>query len=223
VEIEELSIKNEACQNQLQVAMRAYMEMENVYKRQLRYHEDAEKVAQQRQIAKIVKPIGSQDQNTSFGSFFWGLFSSKPTLPLKQSLTHSEKQGYLTKQGAIIKNWQKRWVVLEGNNLYYFKDHEAQEPRGVIALEDCTIQDAYEQMKRPFCFAIVHPANRAFYFMATSQPELESWMAALNEKIIYLRRLKRPPSKWEKSEAPVGRPRSKTIGSAQERPHLILV
>lgn len=31
------------------------------------------------------------------------------------------KEGYLTKLGGRIKNWKKRWFVLEDGKLYYYK------------------------------------------------------------------------------------------------------
>ena len=32
-----------------------------------------------------------------------------------------QKVGELKKQGAIRKNWKKRWFVLQESNLFYFK------------------------------------------------------------------------------------------------------
>ena len=32
-----------------------------------------------------------------------------------------DKDGFLTKQGGAIKTWKKRWFVLKGDTLYYFK------------------------------------------------------------------------------------------------------
>jgi hypothetical protein len=30
-------------------------------------------------------------------------------------------QGYLTKQGKVVKNWKRRWFVLQESRLFYYK------------------------------------------------------------------------------------------------------
>jgi len=40
----------------------------------------------------------------------------------------------MTKQGGSWKSWKKRWFVLSGSNLYYFKTRKDTEQTGVIDL-----------------------------------------------------------------------------------------
>lgn len=47
-----------------------------------------------------------------------------------------EKSGYLIKQGHRVKNWKRRWFVLKGNTLSYFKSPRSIKPNGVINVED---------------------------------------------------------------------------------------
>ena len=43
-----------------------------------------------------------------------------------------ERSGWLTKQGAIVKSWKRRYFVLKDGFLYYFKSENAESPQGVI-------------------------------------------------------------------------------------------
>lgn len=45
------------------------------------------------------------------------------------------KEGWLVKQGHLIKNWKRRWFVLEYPLLHYYKTPEDSTPRGTI---DCS-------------------------------------------------------------------------------------
>ena len=42
------------------------------------------------------------------------------------------KQGYLTKQGHIIRNWKKRSFVLMRDELKYYKSETEKKPQGKI-------------------------------------------------------------------------------------------
>lgn len=48
------------------------------------------------------------------------------------------KEGYLTKQGIVVKNWKKRWFVMEGTLLAYFKKPKDVFPAGYIVFKDAT-------------------------------------------------------------------------------------
>jgi small GTP-binding protein len=53
---------------------------------------------------------------------------------------NARKKGYLTKQGHFIINWKRRWFVLKGDYLYYYKTMTDDMPAGVIYLRDCTVR-----------------------------------------------------------------------------------
>lgn len=40
---------------------------------------------------------------------------------LFQTFYNPEREGYLAKQGGRVKTWKRRWFILTGNCLYYFK------------------------------------------------------------------------------------------------------
>ncbi|KAB1271751.1 Rho GTPase-activating protein 22 [Camelus dromedarius] len=46
------------------------------------------------------------------------------------------KAGWLKKQRSIMKNWQQRWFVLRGDQLFYYKDKDETKPQ--IALSSLT-------------------------------------------------------------------------------------
>eukprot|EP00727_Mastigamoeba_balamuthi_P008354 m51a1_g4140 putative ankyrin repeat-containing protein (800) ;mRNA; f:215536-218378 len=50
-----------------------------------------------------------------------------------------EKNGWLTKQGGRIKTWRRRWFVLKGNSLSYFRTPQDHEPLGVIILRNLSV------------------------------------------------------------------------------------
>uniref|UniRef100_A0A672KJH4 Dual adapter for phosphotyrosine and 3-phosphotyrosine and 3-phosphoinositide-like n=1 Tax=Sinocyclocheilus grahami TaxID=75366 RepID=A0A672KJH4_SINGR len=62
------------------------------------------------------------------------------------------KEGYLVKQGAIIKNWKQRWFTLNRYELKYFKDKMFVEPIRTLDLTECSaVQFDYSQ-ERVNCF-----------------------------------------------------------------------
>ncbi|XP_070926056.1 rho GTPase-activating protein 22 isoform X24 [Macaca nemestrina] len=42
------------------------------------------------------------------------------------------KAGWLKKQRSIMKNWQQRWFVLRGDQLFYYKDKDEIKPQGSL-------------------------------------------------------------------------------------------
>jgi len=50
-----------------------------------------------------------------------------------ESLQPSEREGFLTKCGGSVQSWKKRWFILKGPNLYYFKNKKDKKATGVIA------------------------------------------------------------------------------------------
>lgn len=40
---------------------------------------------------------------------------------LLSSITPGDKEGWLIKSGGSVKSWKRRWAVLKGDKLYYFK------------------------------------------------------------------------------------------------------
>ncbi|XP_020928738.1 rho GTPase-activating protein 22 isoform X6 [Sus scrofa] len=51
------------------------------------------------------------------------------------------KAGWLKKQRSIMKNWQQRWFVLRGDQLFYYKDKDETKPQGFISLQGTQVTE----------------------------------------------------------------------------------
>ncbi|XP_044519519.1 rho GTPase-activating protein 25 isoform X2 [Gracilinanus agilis] len=63
----------------------------------------------------------------------------QPSSP--SALERPLKIGWLKKQRSIVKNWQQRYFVLKGQQLYYYKDEEDAKPQGSMYLPGGTIKE----------------------------------------------------------------------------------
>eukprot|EP01101_Sappina_pedata_P004270 TRINITY_DN1781_c0_g1_i1.p1 TRINITY_DN1781_c0_g1~~TRINITY_DN1781_c0_g1_i1.p1 ORF type:complete len:487 (-),score=168.05 TRINITY_DN1781_c0_g1_i1:116-1576(-) len=91
----------------------------------------------------------------------------------------ADKEGELTKQGHIVKNWKVRWFVLKGSKLFYLKDKNSEKPISTVDVRGCTVC-RLENQSRPFCFQLVAPAeNKIFLISCRSNEDLRGWMDSL--------------------------------------------
>ncbi|XP_061315232.1 rho GTPase-activating protein 22 isoform X1 [Pezoporus flaviventris] len=105
------------------------------------------------------------------------------------------KCGWLKKQRSIMKNWQQRWFVLRGDQLFYYKDEEETKPQGLILLQGNQVNELPPNPDEPgkHLFEIAPggagdrekmPVNHeAFLLMANSQNEMEDWVKAIRRVI----------------------------------------
>uniref|UniRef100_A0A667XDL5 Dual adapter for phosphotyrosine and 3-phosphotyrosine and 3-phosphoinositide n=1 Tax=Myripristis murdjan TaxID=586833 RepID=A0A667XDL5_9TELE len=97
------------------------------------------------------------------------------------------KEGYLVKQGAIVKNWKQRWFTLNRYELKYFKDKMCEEPLRTLDLRACSaVQFDYSQ-DRVNCFCLVFP-ERTFYLCAKTGVEADEWIKILRWKLSQIRK-----------------------------------
>ncbi|NXH36505.1 RHG22 protein, partial [Myiagra hebetior] len=117
---------------------------------------------------------------------------SRPSSPNPQERVL--KCGWLKKQRSIMKNWQQRWFVLRGDQLFYYKDEEETKPQGCSS----TTRQVIELGKRLEVPVSCHSAfcqggagdrekmpvnHEAFLLMANSQNEMEDWVKAIRRVI----------------------------------------
>jgi hypothetical protein len=100
--------------------------------------------------------------------------------------THS---GWLTKQGHLVKNWKRRWFVLEYPLLHYYKSPEDTTPRGSINCEQVTLSEtiALERTRKENCFMVHHPDRKVYYLQAEDEADMMRWVKAIrNERKVGL-------------------------------------
>lgn len=100
------------------------------------------------------------------------------------SLNPPDKEGFLTKQGGSIKTWRRRWFVLKGKKLVYFKTKTDVEATGIIELEaDSFVRDERDKdKKRRFMFS-VGTSRRVFFMHADTETEMKQWIEAIKGNI----------------------------------------
>ncbi|XP_016062623.1 PREDICTED: pleckstrin homology domain-containing family A member 1 isoform X5 [Miniopterus natalensis] len=96
------------------------------------------------------------------------------------------KAGYCVKQGAVMKNWKRRYFQLDENTIGYFKSELEKEPLRVIPLKEVhKVQECKQSdiMLRDNLFEIV-TSSRTFYVQADSPEEMHSWIKAVSGAIV---------------------------------------
>ncbi|XP_068455365.1 pleckstrin homology domain-containing family A member 1-like isoform X1 [Clinocottus analis] len=96
------------------------------------------------------------------------------------------KAGYCVKQGALMKNWKRRYFMLEENAVSYYKSDLEREALRVIPLKEIhKVQECKqsELMQRDNLFEMV-TGSRTFYMQADSPEDMHSWIKAVSGAIV---------------------------------------
>jgi len=101
------------------------------------------------------------------------------------SLEPFDKAGWMIKQGGSIKTWKRRWGVLQGNTLWYFKTKNDTEATGFIIMnENSFVHD--ESKKRKNMISVNgrgYKRPRVFFIYFDSPKETQEWMEALQKAV----------------------------------------
>ncbi|XP_048586759.1 pleckstrin homology domain-containing family H member 1 isoform X2 [Nematostella vectensis] len=98
------------------------------------------------------------------------------TVSLKKG--DQRKEGYLTKLGGRIKNWKKRWFVLQDGKLYYFKtpNETNRKPLGQVPLDgSCRIS----RTEGALTIEVATP-KRTYYLSGETSDEVDEWLRVLH-------------------------------------------
>ncbi|XP_002737265.2 dual adapter for phosphotyrosine and 3-phosphotyrosine and 3-phosphoinositide-like [Saccoglossus kowalevskii] len=104
-----------------------------------------------------------------------------------QTMAISSKEGFLTKEGGIIKSWKTRWFVLCRNEFKYYKSREDSTPIRVLDLRECqgVDYDHYRIKDKENCFIVEFP-DRTFYLFANTKTEADEWVRQLQWQVRHL-------------------------------------
>jgi hypothetical protein len=96
-----------------------------------------------------------------------------------------KKKGFLTKQGALVKNWKRRhFEMVEEDGvlrLYYFKaaDDPPEKAKGVIDLKGCVVMTLADRKDVQNLFALGPQTDRLYILSASSVQERDDWISTL--------------------------------------------
>ncbi|XP_016871965.1 rho GTPase-activating protein 22 isoform X16 [Homo sapiens] len=144
----------------------------------------------------MLSPKIRQARRARSKSLVMGEQSRSPgRMPCPHRLGPVLKAGWLKKQRSIMKNWQQRWFVLRGDQLFYYKDKDEIKPQGFISLQGTQVTELPPGPEDPgkHLFEISPggagerekvPANpEALLLMASSQRDMEDWVQAIRRVI----------------------------------------
>jgi RAC serine/threonine-protein kinase len=94
------------------------------------------------------------------------------------------QEGWLTKEGGTIKNWKKRWCILQDNKITYYEKKGGKQ-RGYIPLRVMEKVQPLNYKKKKNCFEIQTP-DRNYHMFSSSQEVMQNWVDILNAELAKL-------------------------------------
>jgi hypothetical protein len=90
------------------------------------------------------------------------------------SLNPPDHEGFMTKCGGSYQSWKKRWFVLKGAQLYYFKTRKDKKATGVISIskESFVKEDSSKKSGKP-CIAIGTTERVFFMYPDANQEQVD--------------------------------------------------
>jgi len=107
------------------------------------------------------------------------------------------KQGWLKKQGGMIKTWKRRWFVLRDKRLYYYENEKSEEAIGLIPLEVVSIRAVEGTRPGQHYGFELYDANNfllkshpSFFMLTDTREDLISWMEEISIRIALAHKVK---------------------------------
>jgi len=98
------------------------------------------------------------------------------------------KEGFMTKKGEVVKNWKRRWFVLYGSMLFYYKKQGDSSPAGWVNLQEitrlpeCLVEPPPD---KTFCISL-HTPTREYLINADNGEEMFDWIQLLRTAKTFL-------------------------------------
>jgi len=106
--------------------------------------------------------------------------STKVTI---KGLHPNDKEGFMTKQGGSVKSWRRRWFILKGTALYYFKKNKPDtEEQGQINITAQSFVKQEEKHGKKHAFS-VGASKRVYHMYADTEQESIAWIKAIGATI----------------------------------------
>ncbi|XP_051758467.1 pleckstrin homology domain-containing family A member 2 [Ctenopharyngodon idella] len=132
------------------------------------------------------------------------VFTSEPgshvTLRRCQSVRPNVvRSGYCVKQGNVRKSWKRRFFILDGQTVSYYKSEMDKEPlrsirlRDVLKVNECLVKSG-DLLSRDNLFEII-TSTRTFYVQTDTPEDMKGWIKDISSKIEDFR----GPSKFRSS------------------------
>jgi len=131
----------------------------------------------QRKMRMIVDKFEGKLEN--FAKFIYGDVS------FNAMLKDCTKSGLVSKQGGKNSSkWQKRYLTLNGNLLFYYGGTSDKEPKGVVRMDHESVLTSkcdLTKLKIENAFTIVKQdkSGRAFFFATSSEDDTNEWIKVL--------------------------------------------
>ena len=91
--------------------------------------------------------------------------------------------GWLTKlggSGLTPRNWRKRWFVLKGEDLYYYKSSFDFFALGKIYVPKYAV-DIDTEIKKKHSFCLYHPLSRTYSMYADTEEDAQKWILSFSK------------------------------------------
>ncbi|XP_061906210.1 sesquipedalian-1 isoform X1 [Entelurus aequoreus] len=90
-----------------------------------------------------------------------------------------DKEGFLFKKKTKKDTYQRRWLVLKANLLFYQERPADRHLLGVIVLEGCAVRRSDADGRWSFCLLFQGPGLKSYRFAAGDEDTLDGWVRAL--------------------------------------------